>query len=79
MLGDELRKARTKAGMTQEALSFASGVDRTYISELENGRKSPTVEVLMRLCDAMGARASQLLANVEGGRAKKSGAAGRRK
>ncbi len=58
--------------MTQESLSFAAGVDRTYISELENDRKSPTVDVLIRLCEAMGTKASQLLAKVEGaGRGKK--------
>lgn len=65
MLGEELRNARSVAGMTQETLSFESGVDRTYISELENDRKSPTVETLMRLCEAMGTKASQLLAKVE--------------
>ena len=47
------------------ALTFTAGVDRTYISQLENDRKSPTVDVLFRLCDAMGIRASQLIARVE--------------
>jgi transcriptional regulator with XRE-family HTH domain len=59
--------------MSQEALSFAAGVDRTYISELENDRKSPTVEVLTKLCAALGTTASRLLAKVEAGsRRKKS-------
>lgn len=65
MLGDELRRARERADMTQEALSFEAGVDRTYISQLEHDKKSPTVDVLFRLCDAMGVRASQLIARVE--------------
>ncbi len=51
--------------MTQEALSFEAGVDRTYISQLEHDKKSPTIDVLFRLCDAMGIRASQLIARVE--------------
>jgi len=71
MLGDELKKARLKAKMTQEQLSFASGLDRTYISQLENDRKSPTVDVLFRLCEALGASASNLLARVENQRGKK--------
>ena len=70
MLGDELKKARLKAKMTQEELSFASGLDRTYISQLENDRKSPTVDVLFRLCEALGASASKLLARVENQRGK---------
>jgi len=65
MLGDELRKARLEKKMTQEALSFASGVDRTYISELENDHKSPTVDVLLRLCRAMEIKASKLVARIE--------------
>ena len=65
MLGKELRKARTRAGLTQEELAFAAHVDRTYISMLENDKKSPTVDMLMRLCQSLGTTASQLLAQVE--------------
>ena len=72
MLGDEIRKAREEAGMSQEKLSFEAGVDRSYLSELENNHRSPTVEMLLRLCDAMDVRASELLARVERQRRKKS-------
>lgn len=65
MLGQELRKSRREAGMTQEQLSFAAKVDRTYISELENDLKSPTVEILLRLCRAMNVKASTLIGRVE--------------
>jgi len=72
MLGDELRKARDDANLTQEQLSFAAHIDRTYISQLENNKKSPTVDVLFRLCDALGVSASGLLARVESGRKPKA-------
>jgi transcriptional regulator with XRE-family HTH domain len=65
MLGPELRKARLAARLTQEALSFKAGIDRTYISQLEHDKKSPTLDVLFRLCDALGVRASKLIARVE--------------
>lgn len=65
MLGDELRKAREAAGLTQEQLSFAAEIDRSYVSLLENNKKSPTVEMLFRVCDALGVSASSLIANVE--------------
>jgi transcriptional regulator with XRE-family HTH domain len=65
MLGEELRNARHAAGLTQEALSFRAGLDRTYISQLEHDKKSPTVAVLFRLCDALGVSASELIARVE--------------
>jgi transcriptional regulator with XRE-family HTH domain len=65
MLGDELRKAREQAGLTQEKLAFESGIGRPYISQLEHNRKSPTVETLFRICRACGVRASAVIAAVE--------------
>jgi len=65
MLGEELRKARLAAGLTQERLGFEAELDRTYISQLERDLKSPTLDVLFRLCDAMGLAASELIARVE--------------
>ena len=65
MLGDELKKAREEAKMTQEQLSFDAKIDRTYVSMLEHNKKSPTVEVLFWICDALGVSASVLIARVE--------------
>lgn len=64
-LGSELKAARVKAGLTQEKTAFAAGIDRAYLSLLENDRKSPTVDVLMRVCGALGVPASKVLARVE--------------
>lgn len=65
LLGEELRQARLKAGISQEELSFEAKIDRTYVSQLENGHKSPTVDVLFRICPVLGMAASELLAQVE--------------
>lgn len=65
MLGDELRKSRLDAALTQEKLGFEAGLDRTYISQLERNLKSPTVDTLFRMCDALGISASELIARVE--------------
>lgn len=51
--------------MTQEALAAKARLSREYVSQLENGRKSPTVAVFLRLCRAMGASASAVIAKVE--------------
>jgi transcriptional regulator with XRE-family HTH domain len=64
-LGDELRKAREAAELTQEKVSVAAGIDRAYLSQLENDHKSPTVDVLFRVCRALGTPASEILARVE--------------
>ena len=65
MLGEELRKARESAGLTQERLAFRAGLSRPYVSQLERDLKSPTLHALFRLCDALGLRASELVARVE--------------
>jgi transcriptional regulator with XRE-family HTH domain len=64
-IGEVLRQARQKAGLTQEALGFASEVDRTYISYLENGHKSPTLEMLARLSQVLGVAVSELVRRAE--------------
>lgn len=65
LVGEELRRARKAAGVTQEELAFNAKLDRRYVSHLENGHKSPTVEVLLRICQALGVAASGLLGRVE--------------
>ena len=66
MLGEEIRKARIKAGLTQEELAFQAGISRNYVSLLELNAKSPTVDLLIRICRAMGASAGKIVAQVEG-------------
>jgi transcriptional regulator with XRE-family HTH domain len=64
-LGGELRKARLTAGMSQEQLAFDAGISRNYVSLLELGEKSPTVQVLLRVCKALGVKASKVVARIE--------------
>jgi len=65
MLGDILREARERAGLSQEQLAFRAGVDRTYVSQLENDKKSPTVQTLFRLCSAMKTSPAAVIARLE--------------
>lgn len=68
MLGDELYRARTAAGLTQEQLSFLAGVSRPYISQLERDLKSPTLDTLFLICDALGIAAADLVGRVDSAR-----------
>lgn len=65
MVGEELYNARINAGLTQEKLAHKADVDRSYISLLECNKFSPTVDVLFKLCDALGIKVSELMARVE--------------
>ncbi|KVR89460.1 MULTISPECIES: helix-turn-helix domain-containing protein [Burkholderia cepacia complex] len=48
-----LRELRKERRISQEALAFDAGLDRTYISLLELGRRSPTLETMLALCAAL--------------------------
>jgi len=65
VLGDELRKAREEAGMTQEQVASSAHVTREYVSHLERDEYSPTVDVLLRLAVAMKTQAWKLIRRVE--------------
>lgn len=51
--GVALRQHRLSLGLTQQELAERAGLDRTYISLLELGRNSPTLETLYFLCEAL--------------------------
>lgn len=65
MLGKEIARLRKRIGLSQEELGFRAEVHRTYISQLERGLKSPTLNMILKLSRALKASASKLVATVE--------------
>ena len=65
MLGGLLKSAREAAGLSQEDLAFKAKVDRSYVSQLERDLKSPTVQMLFRLCAALGASPTTIVGELE--------------
>lgn len=64
VFGEQLRQLRKAAGLTQEELAFQVGLDRTYISLLEGGIKSPTLNTFFRLCKALNQQPEEVIAQV---------------
>ncbi len=60
-----LRELRDANQLTQETLSYDSGVDRVYISRLESGGYMPSLRIIFRLAKGLGIKASQLVALTE--------------
>ncbi|HEY2088147.1 MAG TPA: transcriptional regulator ClgR [Mycobacterium sp.] len=61
VLGDVLRRARTKQGRTLRQVSDSARVSLGYLSEVERGRKEASSELLSAICDALDVSLSQLL------------------
>ena len=61
LFASRVREQRTAAGMSQEQLSFMSGINRTYIGSLESGRRNPSLENICRLAVALGIDAADLV------------------
>jgi|TARA_B100001964_G_C13911567_1_gene456160 transcriptional regulator with XRE-family HTH domain len=51
--GKNVRKYRKILGVSQEELAFISGLHRTYISSVENGRRNVSLEAIEKLTDAL--------------------------
>ncbi|WP_374580356.1 helix-turn-helix domain-containing protein [Pseudoduganella sp.] len=63
--GRVLRQLRKKAGLTQEQLALAAGIERNYVSLIERGINQPALKVIFKLAEALGIRPSEMLLLVE--------------
>jgi transcriptional regulator with XRE-family HTH domain len=66
-LGAVLRRARTEADLSQEEVADRADLDRTYISDLERGKKAATVEAIAAIAAALGTSAHALIRDAETG------------
>ena len=53
LLGEGIRKHRKLAGLTQEKLAEAVGINAVYMGQIERGYRVPTVDVLLRVARAL--------------------------
>jgi transcriptional regulator with XRE-family HTH domain len=63
-LGRNIRAARKKQGLSQEALALAADLDRSYIGGVERGERNIAVVNLKRIADALQLPVSELLTSV---------------
>ena len=61
-VGGKLRSARVIAGMTQQEVADAIGIDVTAVSRMENNRNMPRLETLAAYCKAVGCALSEVVA-----------------
>ena len=61
LVGENVRRLRLDRGVTQEELAVKSGFGQNYISDLERGRRNPTVVTLWEIAEALGVTPVDLL------------------
>lgn len=58
--GKRVAELRKNAGLSQEQFAFMCNVDRTYIGTIERGEKSPTLNTIVKIANALGISKSEL-------------------
>ncbi|MFD2863680.1 helix-turn-helix domain-containing protein [Mucilaginibacter antarcticus] len=53
-VGLRIRELRNQIGISQEALANKAEIDRTYVTDVENGRRNISIENLEKLVEALG-------------------------
>ncbi len=60
-IGKNLRSRRSKLGLTQQMLADRCKIPRTYIADVESGRRNLSVKTLGRIARGIRLRMTQLI------------------
>lgn len=63
--GEVLRVLRTDRGLSQERLAAGAGLHRTYVSLLERGVNTPTLDAVFALARVLDVQPSDLVQRVQ--------------
>ena len=63
--GKTLKSRRCSSNLSQEQLGLKSGLSRPYISELEMGKKDPSLFTPFKLADALKVKPSFFIEEIE--------------
>jgi transcriptional regulator with XRE-family HTH domain len=69
-IGSRIRTAREGLGLSQEALAARARLNTSYLSQIERGKKAPSLEVLNRVASAVRLSLAELFVEEEGGGAR---------
>ena len=60
-LGENLKRIRIKKNITQVEIAKKLGVDRSFVSNIENAKTNPTLATITSLAQALGVSTNELL------------------
>ena len=61
VFGENFRRFRTQAGLSQEAVAVRMGVDRAHVSSMERGQQNITLLTMGLAAQALGVKPADLL------------------
>ena len=62
--GRRVRVLRKQRGLSQEALSFEAGLDRSYVGQVERGERNISIDNMAKFARALKVKLSVLLEDV---------------
>jgi transcriptional regulator with XRE-family HTH domain len=60
-IANRIREIRNEKGLSQEYLSEEAGYSRTYVGQIERGKKNPTVDAIEKIADVLDVEPWKLL------------------
>jgi CheY-like chemotaxis protein/DNA-binding XRE family transcriptional regulator len=66
VFGSELRRRRKDLGLSQEEFGERANLHRTYVSDVEAGKRNPSLQSMQRLAVAVGASIGSVFGSMEG-------------
>ena len=64
-VGITIKELRKERGMSQETFAYESGIDRRYMSDIENGKRNISLDILERIAGKLEIRLSELFFKME--------------
>ncbi len=64
-LGITIKALRAEKGVSQEKLALSTGIDRRYMSDIENGKRNISLEIIEKLAAFFEMKVSELFQRVE--------------
>lgn len=59
-LGERIRELRQLTGLSQEKFALKIGIDRTYYSSVENGKRNISLDNIKKIADGLNISISEL-------------------
>lgn len=65
-IGEAFRFIRMTKGLEQKTVAERAGINSGYLSQLENGRRDPTLTVVNKVCEGLGVPVTYVMVLLEG-------------